>query len=58
MSNIITADVITGIGLQGLLPFVIIGIKLDHFDGIPRDGVTLLPCITPFDTSRENDKRS
>ena len=48
----------TGIGLQGFLPFVIIGIKLDRFDGLPRDGVTLLACIRPFDTSRENDKRS
>ena len=33
-------------------------IKLDCFDGLPRDGVTLLACIRPFDTSRENDKRS
>ena len=48
----------TGIGLQGFLPFVIIGIKLDHFDGLPWDGVTLLACIRPFDASRENDKRS
>ena len=36
----------TGVGLQGFLPFVIIGIKLDRFDGLPRDGVTLLACIT------------
>ena len=44
----------TGIELQGFLPFVIIDIKLDRFDGLPRDGVTLLACIRPFDTSREN----